>query len=231
MSAWIRRYARIGALTALAPFLAGAHCNEDCAQTGVKLVGGRNLERTVYGPAVFASRPRVVPLAKLFAPFEKRELRVDASRPVAVVLASSFASRGIWRVDGSKLKVGDRGDGFVVISLLEQAGRVPLLPDKVTAGDAERERYDAVVLVPRDRRSGPWEAAVAVEVGRRVERKNDPDTGKCVESGPAAPPIPEWQLFSLPTRCGDGVRQDDEECDDGNRADGDGCSTYCFKER
>ena len=42
---------------------------------------------------------------------------------------------------------------------------------------------------------------------------------------------PEWRLGSLPTQCGDGVRQQDEDCDDGNREGGDGCSPYCTRER
>jgi cysteine-rich repeat protein len=28
-------------------------------------------------------------------------------------------------------------------------------------------------------------------------------------------------------RCGDGIVQEDEDCDDGNRLDGDGCGSAC----
>jgi cysteine-rich repeat protein len=225
------RLARVAALVALAPFLAGAHCNEDCGPPAVRLVGGRNLERTLYGPGVLALRPRVAPLAGALAPFERRELHVDVSRPVAVVLVTVGASRTLARADGAKLALGDRGDGFRVVGLVEHAGKVQLFEDPGALAEAERERYDAVVLVPRDRREGPWEASVAVELGRRLTRRNDPANGKCVDaSGPGAA-LPEWSLFSLPARCGDGVRQDDEDCDDGNRTGGDGCDAYCFKER
>lgn len=31
-------------------------------------------------------------------------------------------------------------------------------------------------------------------------------------------------------RCGDGVRDPWDECDDGNRINGDGCTDECFKE-
>ena len=31
--------------------------------------------------------------------------------------------------------------------------------------------------------------------------------------------------------CGDGMTDATEECDDGNAADGDGCSSTCFTER
>ena len=125
---------------------------------------------------------------------------------------------------------GERGSGFWVAAVVEQRGTVPLFEDPRALADAERERYDAVLLVPRDPREGPWEASVAVKLGRRVARSNDPGSGKCVEPPGEAPALPEWSLFSLPAHCGDGVRQDDEDCDDGNRAGGDGCSPWCFKE-
>ncbi|MCP6769168.1 DUF4215 domain-containing protein, partial [Klebsiella pneumoniae] len=32
-------------------------------------------------------------------------------------------------------------------------------------------------------------------------------------------------------RCGDGVQNPGEQCDDGNRADGDGCTSFCVIER
>ncbi len=83
------RLRRLAALLALAPFLAGAHCREDCGPPAVHLVGGRHLERTLYGPGVFTMHPRVTPLAPALAPFERREVRVDASRPVAVLLTSA----------------------------------------------------------------------------------------------------------------------------------------------
>ncbi len=229
MSARLRRLA---AVLVLAPFLAGAHCKEDCGPPAVRLVGGRNLERTLYGAGVFTQKPRVALLARSLAPFERRELRVDASRPVAVVLTHSDAARSLTRLDGAGLKAGERGDGFRVVALLEQAGKVSLFEGPAQLAEAERERWDSVVLLPRDRRGGPWEASVAIEVGRRVERGNDPETGRCVDRGSAGPAsLPEWTLISLSTRCGDGVRQDEEDCDDGNRAGGDGCSPYCFKER
>jgi cysteine-rich repeat protein len=225
------RFLRLVAILALAPFVAGAHCREDCGPPGVRLVGGRNVERTLYGPGIFTQRPRVALLARSLGPFERRELRIDASRPVAVVLTQADAAPRLGVLDAAALKPGDRGPGFRVLAVLEQAGRVNLFDDPAMVAEAERERWDAVGLVPRDRRAGPWEASVAIEVGRRIERRNDKDTGRCVDSGPPGPPVPEWTLLSLSPRCGDGVRQDDEECDDGNRRDGDGCSSYCFRER
>lgn len=222
---------RLAAILALAPVLAGAHCKEDCGPPAVRLVGARNLERTLYGPGVFTQRPRVTFLARSLAVFERRELRIDPSRPVAVVLATSAAALALPRLDAATLELGARGPGFRVVALLEQAGKVPLFADPGQLAEADRERYDSIVLLPRDRRAGPWEASVAVELGRRTERRNDPGTGRCVDPGPAGPPLPEWTLLSLPVRCGDGVRQEDEDCDDGNRAGGDGCSEFCVKER
>lgn len=232
MSALSCRTARLAVLAALAPLLAGAHCNEDCGPPGVRLVGGRALERTLYGPGVLAMRPLAAALAPSLAPFERRELRIDVSRPVAVVLMRASQARAAASADAAQLHAGDHGDGFRVIGVIEQAGKASLFEEPGVLEEAQRERYDAVLLLPRDRREGPWEASVAVEVGRRIARRNNPETGRCADQGAGpAPPVPEWTLFPLPTRCGDGARQDDEECDDGNRAGGDGCSPYCLKER
>jgi cysteine-rich repeat protein len=225
------RIRRLAALLALAPFLSGAHCNEDCGPPAVRLVAGGHFEHTLYGPGVFAMHPRVLPLAGVLAPFERRELRLDVSRPVAVVLTVARASQAVARLDGGKLVAGERGDGFKVVALVEQAGKVSLFEDPDALADAERERYDAVVLLPREPSPYPWEASVAIQLGRRTARANDPSTGRCVDRSGAAPDVPAWSLLSLPAHCGDGVRQDDEDCDDGNRAAGDGCGPYCVKER
>jgi cysteine-rich repeat protein len=225
------RLVRAVALLALVPLVAGARCQEECGPPAVRLVGGRALERTLYGPGVLVQRPRVADLARSLAPFERREVRLDVSRPVAVLLTTSEAARGLLSLDAAALKPGDHGPGYRVLAAVEQTGRVTLFDDPAMRAEADRERWDAVVLLPRDRRAGPLEAAVAVELGRRVERRNDAGSGRCVDVGPPGPALPEWTLFTLPTRCGDGVRQDDEECDDGNRTGGDGCSPYCMKER
>ena len=44
-----------------------------------------------------------------------------------------------------------------------------------------------------------------------------------------APPLPP-PLPVLPLLCGNGIREGEEECDDGNRRDFDGCSSLCFLE-
>jgi cysteine-rich repeat protein len=209
----------------------GAHCKEECGPPGVRLVGARTLERTLYAAGVLLQRPRVGPLATALAPFERRELRVDVSRPAAVVLVEPGAARVLSRGDGSRLKAGDHGEGFRVVALVEQAGKVSLFEDPGLLAEAQRERYDAVMLVPRDGAGGPWEASVAVEVGRRVEQRNDDKTGRCVDKDPTPPAVPEWAFVPLSSRCGDGVRQPDEDCDDGNHVAGDGCSPYCLRER
>jgi cysteine-rich repeat protein len=218
---------RLAALALLAPFLAGAHCSEACP-TGAHTVASRTLERTVYGPALVTPSPRVVTLVDAFRGFDRRGLRLDVGRPVAVVLTRAGMSTELLRVDGSKLKPGDRTEAFVVVGVVENAGRVALLDGPGAIADAERAGYDGIVLVPRDKRPGPWEAAVTVEVGHTFQGTRE--NGACAESLAGGPPPPEWRLATLPAHCGDGVRQDDEDCDDGNRAGGDGCGPYCAKE-
>jgi len=51
----------------------------------------------------------------------------------------------------------------------------------------------------------------------RVVARNAPAPATCAAARHAA-------------RCGDGVVDDPEECDDGNTADGDGCSAHCLRE-
>jgi cysteine-rich repeat protein len=219
---------RLAAVAVLAPFLAGAHCNDACP-SGAHNVAVRVLERTVYGPALITASPRVVPLADAFRAFDRRGIRLDVGRPVAVVLTRADTSAELLHVDGSKLRPGDRTAAFAVVGVVESAGRVPLLDGAGGLADAERAGYDAIVLVPRDTRPGPWEAAVTVEVGHTFVGTRE--NGACAESLTGGPPAPEWRLGTLPAHCGDGVRQDDEDCDDGNRAGGDGCGPYCGKER
>ena len=86
---------RIVAIAVLAPLCAGAHCSEDCGAPAVRLVGARNLERTIYGPGVLALAGRSTSLAGALAPFDRREVLVDVSRPVAVVFARAGASPGL----------------------------------------------------------------------------------------------------------------------------------------
>jgi cysteine-rich repeat protein len=229
MSPRLRRLARIVSLGALAPFLAGAHCSEDCSKPKTSLVS-RPLERTIYG-AAFLVADRGATLADTFGPFERRALKVDPSRPVAVIVTSSRGWGDVGRLDGSKLKPGDKGPGYQVVGVLDTAGKLPLFEGAGALDQAKRDGWDMVVLLPRTPGNAPWEAAVTVEMGRVVTPVKDEKTGTCVEptAGGAVPP--QFRLASLPVRCGDGVRQDEEECDDGNRLGGDGCSPFCTKER
>jgi cysteine-rich repeat protein len=219
MSARSCRLACLASLAALAPFL--VHCGRTCPPRAAHVVGVRTMEKTLYGPALITARPRAEPLARTLEPFDRAALRVDVSRPVAAVLTGAAGAAELLRIDPSKLQPGDRGASFQVLALFEQTGRVAL-----PAGD---RAYDAIVLVPREPSRAPWEASVTVEMGRTV--KSDPSRENCVDPGAPSPPLPEWSLASMPLHCGDGVRQNDEDCDDGNRAGGDGCGPYCVKER
>lgn len=222
---------RTAALLALAPFVVAAHCKEECGPPAVRLVGARQLERTLYGLGIFTLRSGGAPLSRTLASFERRELHVDVSRPVVVLLVEPRAATAMARGDTSGLKLGDRGEGYRVVAAVEQRAKVPLFEDTAAIAEAEREGYDAVMLVARDRKLGPFEASVAIDVGRRVERRNDPETGRCVDKDPTAPTVPEFTLVPFSSSCGDGVRQPDEDCDDANRPRNDGCNAYCVKTR
>jgi cysteine-rich repeat protein len=223
------RSLRLLALAALAPLLAGAHCNDDCGKPKTSLVS-RPLERTIYGPALLVAE-RGAPLGEALGGFDRRALRIDPSRPVVVLLASSASWVDLGRLDAQKLQPGDHGPAFEVVAALDHAGKVPLFETAGALAAAKRAGWDAVVLLPRTGGSGPWEAAVSVEMGRTVQTVRDEKTDACLERGGVAGPVPTFKLATLPVRCGDGVRQDDEECDDGNRRAGDGCSPFCTKER
>jgi hypothetical protein len=48
---------RLAAILALVPMALGAHCKEECGPPAVRLVGARNLERTLYGAGVLIVGP------------------------------------------------------------------------------------------------------------------------------------------------------------------------------
>jgi cysteine-rich repeat protein len=225
-----RRVLRLLPLLALAPALAGAHCNEDCSKPRMRSVA-RPSERTLYGPGVLFTAPQVTPLAEALSGFDKRSVRVDASRPVAVVLVNHASWAELRKADPGRLAAGDGGDAYRVLAVLDHAASVPLFPDPAALADARRLAWDAVALVPREAGAAPWEAAVVVETGRAIPQVNDPADGHCVDRGAVSGEAPSFLLLTLPQRCGDGVRQDEEDCDDGNRRPGDGCSPYCTRER
>lgn len=229
MPPWFRRVSRAAALAALAPVLAGAHCNEDCTKPRTRLVA-RPMERTIFGPALLTLE-RVAPLAGALGSFDKRALRVDASRPVAIILAADDSWAELRRVDVAKLEVGAGGDSYRGLAVVGGAAKVSLFEGRAALADAGRAGWDAILLLPCDPGDAPWQAAVTVEVGNVVEQINDPKDGRCVDRTRETTPPPSFRLASLPLRCGDGVRQADEDCDDGDRTPGDGCSAYCTKER
>lgn len=223
------RLLRIVAFASLAPFLSGAHCSEDCGKPKTSLVS-RPLERTIYGPGLLVAE-RGALLGDALGAFERRSLKVDASRPVVVLLTTSGSWADVGRLDASKLKPGDKGPTYEVVGVLDQPGKIPLFESAPALAEAKNAGWDAVVMLPRTPGNAPWECAVSVEMGRTVTTVKDEKTDTCVERGAASAPVPSFKLASLPVRCGDGVRQDDEECDDGNRRSGDGCSPFCTKER
>ncbi len=55
---------------------------------------------------------------------------------------------------------------------------------------------------------------------------------ECREIG-AAQESGRWMLIvaNRDQRCGNGIVEQDEQCDDGNLADGDGCNTFCRIEK
>lgn len=229
MTADTARLLRVLAALALAPFLAGAHCSEECGKPATSKLA-RPLERTIYGPGLLVVEHGAL-LADALSAFDQRSLRVDPSRPVAVLLASSSSWAELGRLDASKLKPGDRGPAFEVVGVLDHAGKLPLFEGKGALDAAKNAGWDAVVMLPRTPGNSPWECAVSVEMGRAVKTVRDEKTDACITPPGSGAAAPSFVLASLPVRCGDGVRQQEEECDDGNRRPGDGCSPFCTKER
>jgi cysteine-rich repeat protein len=221
--------ARLALLLALAAALASAGCGKSCPDPRTSLVL-RPMEHTIYGPALLVAE-HGDPFAEILARYERRALKVDASRSVAVLLAAQASWAELGQLDGAKLRAGDRGRGFVVLAILDAPGKVPLFEAKPELDEATRAGWNAVVLIPRSAPSAPWEAAVGVEMGREVKYAKDEKTGECKEHPAASGAPPTFRLASLPVRCGNGLREGEEECDDGNLRGGDGCSPFCTKER
>ncbi len=78
------------------------------------------------------------------------------------------------------------------------------------------------------------DGSAAADTGTPLANVNDgfagdaPDLG-AYEAGTALPHYgPRWD--GVASECGNGVREDSEQCDDGNRVGGDGCSASCERE-
>ncbi|MFM7735852.1 MAG: myxococcus cysteine-rich repeat containing protein, partial [Alphaproteobacteria bacterium] len=76
---------------------------------------------------------------------------------------------------------------------------------------------DLTVQMPLDARSGKYKKTRQKFTIRAAAGDGRIDTDN-------------FMLYCVPSRCGDGKKQKGEECDDGNRVDGDGCSSFCRRE-
>ena len=74
-----------------------------------------------------------------------------------------------------------------------------------------------------------------ISTGKRKARRVDTDhfvlTCKPHPAGTDCPLPPTVTTTTIPVVCGDGTREGDEECDDGNLVDGDGCDSNCTRTR
>src|SRR5437764_5898369 len=74
-----------------------------------------------------------------------------------------------------------------------------------------------------------------ISTGKRRARRVDTDhfvlTCKPHPAGTDCPLPPTVTTTTIPVVCGDGTREGDEECDDGNLVDGDGCDSNCTRTR
>jgi cysteine-rich repeat protein len=77
-------------------------------------------------------------------------------------------------------------------------------------------------------------AGMAIGCGARALDPHDATGGGPIDldggpAGDAAPDVLDAQRIETiqPARCGDGILDSNEQCDDGNRASGDGCTSIC----
>ncbi len=206
MSACLRRLA---ASSRQLPFLAGAHCKEDCGPRRAacwRAPPGAHALR----PGVFP-HPLVAPPAPTPAPFERREVRVDAFAPGRGL--HQRPRRALLRLDGGSSRPATAATATGWIAVLEQAGQVPL--------------FDDPAISPRPSTSATTRASSRAIGGPAPGRRASPSSWGAASLGPAIPrpagaPSAETRRRSRRRRttssagCGDGRRQDEEECDDGN---------------
>ena len=107
------------------------------------------------------------------------------SRPVAVVLTRASSAMSLERLDPGALKAGDHGEAFQVLAVVEQTGKLPLFAEPAALAEAKHAGWDAIVLLPRERSRAPWEASVAVEVGRTVASSPIPRAGAAPSRRPS----------------------------------------------
>ncbi|MBX3271659.1 MAG: hypothetical protein KF729_15440 [Sandaracinaceae bacterium] len=159
--------------------------------------------------------------------------------------------------DGRVLQVADADaascdfdyDGFGSIGTGTFRGRVgatsfaSLAELRARTSEAHAVEVDlSIFAAPFDFPAAPFPArtvpdlrlgeGVAVDAGERLATINDGFTGAAPDLGAyeRGAPLPDYGPRGAAV-CGDGVRQDGEECDDGNTASGDGCSDACVVER
>jgi cysteine-rich repeat protein len=122
-------------------------------------------------------------------------------------------------------------------------GGQPSSPDRMCVGEPMLEFYrggdlSAPFTYEHDWGNSPCPGhAVEFEPGEyiaciRVEKEDEPNRPWSMTTEAAGEPIPSIQthLYVALMECGDGETVAEEECDDGNRSDGDGCSSTCTQE-
>jgi TonB family protein len=142
---------------------------------------------------------------------------IAVSMTAHVCVAGGLFATGIWqleRLHADKLHVELRAP----LAMPAPAGRVTGTPTPVPIPHPPPRPHPPVIVqpsnppTPETTSTGEWADGGGGGSG-------DPNaTGKCLENCGDQPAAPV---------CGNGSREDGEQCDDGNTLDGDGCSATC----
>jgi TonB family protein len=149
-----------------------------------------------------------------------RSWLIASSALAHVAIAGGLYVSGIWRIDRLEAPHLQMRALGVMLPPPAPSGA----PVAVDTPPIKRKKVKPPTLVQLERpkaqeQSERSDHEITGVVSSDESHESEDRTATCVENcgdGPPAPPV-----------CGDGARAGTEQCDDGNKVDGDGCSSTC----